>query len=419
MKNLVIISGALLFLSSSVIGQIKPNKNVLLPTKTKTVMVNPKSLKAPGKPKICGTYPLPVKVTKPECVGCEVAVTTENLTVKTDKMWQSGSTLRVRIDGGTPLMRQKVEQYAMEWTRHVNLRFQFVSGGNAEIIVTFGNDNKSWSYIGRDSVADEIRFIGNFTQQGTMHFGWFDDQTEEEEFRRVILHEFGHALGFKHEHSHPDAGIPWDREKVYEWYASDGWDRAAVDRNIFEQSSRSESQFSQYDPTSIMQYAVDNYLTIGDFSIPWNTQLSATDIAFAKVIYPRGTIADNKLEVTLNTGGDDLRVNSSAQIFLKLRNGAITNSTVSLNNGQGWGNNSRHTVTVPLPNGVAMTDIEECKLLFTSGKQFFTDGPDNWNLDAINIDYVTRDGTRMNLASRSGRPFVRFYESGETLLFRR
>lgn len=33
-----------------------------------------------------------------------------------------------------------------------------------------------------------------------MHFGWLRDDTDDVEWRRVVVHEFGHALGAIHEH---------------------------------------------------------------------------------------------------------------------------------------------------------------------------------------------------------------------------
>jgi len=52
-----------------------------------------------------------------------------------------------------------------------------------------------------------------------MNFGWFDDNTSDSEFSRTVIHEFGHALGMIHEHQHPLAAIPWDKDKVYTYYA--------------------------------------------------------------------------------------------------------------------------------------------------------------------------------------------------------
>ena len=51
-----------------------------------------------------------------------------------------------------------------------------------------------------------------------------------------MRHEFGHALGMIHEHQNPAAQgeIPWDKPKVYAYYAQQGWSKDDVDTNIFE-----------------------------------------------------------------------------------------------------------------------------------------------------------------------------------------
>jgi serralysin len=376
----------------------------------------------PDAPKMCAAFPLPSKPTKPACTNCEVGVNIEPLVAATAKMWKPGSTLRVRMDGGSAFVRSKVIQYANEWTRYANIRFNFISSGDAEIIVTFGNDGSSWSYLGTDCIDPGIRFVGNFTQNGTTHFGWFTDETSEEEFSRVIVHEFGHALGFEHEQSHPESGIPWDREAVYNYYATSQnppWDRNKVNAQVFEVASRSHTQFSSYDRNSIMHYSISNELTIGDFEVPWNTRLSETDKAFARLMYPAGTVAGNRLRIKIGTGGDDVRVNSNVLIYLKLNSTALPSFTKSLNNGAGWGGNSSNTVEIALPAGVGITDIQECKILFTSGKQFEWDTPDNWNLDKLVIEFVTADGFASTIANRTGTPYVRFYNTGEVLLLRR
>lgn len=373
------------------------------------------------KPQACFAIPLPEKPKTVPCVNCEIGVSVQPLVAATSKMWQTGSTLRVRIDGGTPLIRNKVMQYANVWTNYANIRFNFINSGDAEIIVTFGNDGQSWSMVGRDAIDDGVRFVGNFQNQGTMHFGWLTDETSDEEFSRVITHEFGHALGFKHEQGHPDSNIPWDREKAYAFYGSppNSWDRGKVDKQVFEVFDRRETQFSNYDRTSIMQYSVSNELTIGDFEIPMNTRLSETDKAFARLMYPPGRIAGNKVVVTVVTGADDLRVNSQAFIYLKLRSSTISELKVSLNNGAGWGMNETKTIELPIPDGIAITDILECKLIFSSGKQFEWDTPDNWNVNRISVEWVTPDRFRNMLATRTGSPFIRFFNTGEATVFLR
>ena len=48
-----------------------------------------------------------------------------------------------------------------------------------------------------------------------MNYGWLTPESAQDEVRRVVLHEFGHALGLIHEHQNPKGGgIEWNRDAV-------------------------------------------------------------------------------------------------------------------------------------------------------------------------------------------------------------
>jgi hypothetical protein len=121
-----------------------------------------------------------------------------------------------------------------------------------------------------------------------MNFGWLAPDTDDVEYQRVVLHEFGHALGCIHEHQHPEAGIPWDTEAVYARYSGppNNWTRQQIDINLLDKYARDQTQFSQFDPESIMLYSIPNALTSGDWSVGWNTDLSETDVQFIGTVYP-------------------------------------------------------------------------------------------------------------------------------------
>lgn len=200
----------------------------------------------------------------------------------TSKVWANGVTLRVRMYGGSDYVRQKVIQYANQWSQYANIKFNFVTSGSADIRITFTQGAGSYSYIGNDAK----RIPGN---QETMNFGWFDDSTSDEEFSRTTIHEFGHALGLIHEHQHPEANIPWNKPLVYEYYAGapNYWSKEDVDNNLFATYSKSQTQYSSYDKLSIMHYAVSKDLTDGVFEVGWNTVLSSTDKSFIGDLYPK------------------------------------------------------------------------------------------------------------------------------------
>ena len=94
-----------------------------------------------------------------------------------------------------------------------------------------------------------------------------------------------------HEHQNPAAAgvIPWDKPKVYAYYAQQGWSKADVDFNIFQVYSEDSTNHTTFDPTSIMEYAIPDSLTIGSYAIGWNTELSDLDRAFMRKQYPKNS----------------------------------------------------------------------------------------------------------------------------------
>lgn len=203
----------------------------------------------------------------------------------TSKRWQPGRVITAAFMDGDPETHSLVRQMSRWWRDCMSLKLNWVSNPNtAEVRVTF-TPGGSWAYMGTDQLtvpADEP----------TVQFGWLDEydpSTEEGwiEYRRVIIHEFGHVFNYAHEQSSPVQSIPWDVPKVYEYYwRTQGWDKAMVDRQVLRKYDRLITQYSKYDPDSIMQYPVPNALTLGDFEIGWNTNRSAVDREYGGIWYP-------------------------------------------------------------------------------------------------------------------------------------
>lgn len=111
-----------------------------------------------------------------------------------------------------------------------------------------------------------------------MNFGWLNDWKEEEKILRVVLHEFGHALGCIHEHQNPTAGIRWNVEAVFAYYQlHTDWDGAMVDANIFRTYDANSIQFTEFDPLSIMVYSIPRQFTLDGYEIRGSSVLSGMD----------------------------------------------------------------------------------------------------------------------------------------------
>jgi len=206
-----------------------------------------------------------------------------SMAILTGTRWQNGKSLKVRFLNGIGAIQAKVEQIAKVWEEHANLKLQFIQNGNAEIRIAFkwNGDRGSWSTLGTDALLRS-------QTRPTMNFGWLETNTSNDEYNRVVLHEFGHALGCIHEHQNPSGVIPWDKDAVYAYYMGppNNWTKEDVDHNLFAKYSQESTNFTEFDRESIMTYWIPNEHTIGDFEVPRNKQLSTTDKSFIKAIYP-------------------------------------------------------------------------------------------------------------------------------------
>jgi len=212
----------------------------------------------------------------------------EALAIVTTKKWAKGNarkTLRVRFLDGSAKQRAKVEAQAHGWEPYEKIGFVFGSDPAAELRVSFVADPGSWSAIGTDAlVADAYP-----PDKPTMNFGWLRDDTDDEEYARVVLHEFGHALGAIHEHQNPSAAINWNKKAVYDYYMAppNNWTQDQVDWNLFHRYSASSTNASSFDPKSIMAYWIPKEFTTDGFSVSENAALSDADKSFIGQWYPK------------------------------------------------------------------------------------------------------------------------------------
>jgi serralysin len=199
-----------------------------------------------------------------------------------DSRWQPGDKISVRFLDGDPALQERVKKVALEWTKVANLTLEFVNQGPTDIRIAFVSGNGSWSYIG--TVCRSIP-----EPQPTMNYGWLTTDSDEAEVRRVVLHEFGHAIGLIHEHQNPKGGIRWNKTAVIKDLGGppNNWDQATIDNNMFRFYPLTDVIPTDVDPISIMMYPIPIAWTLDGFSAGLNGELSANDKALVSSVYPK------------------------------------------------------------------------------------------------------------------------------------
>jgi Astacin (Peptidase family M12A) len=219
------------------------------------------------------------------------------------KLWGAGSTLRVCFFGGEPDIRRAVADIAREWTRYAHISFDF--GQEAGLRSCAANEPShvrvgfqsagNWSYVGRDSISVDLSQPSMNLEVAGGKLALIDPH----ELHRVVLHEFGHALGLQHEHQSPNSGC----EAQFNWgmvYAElakppNNWTRQTVDTNLRELVLSPRLEISPYDPKSIMHYSLPSWMFTGGQSakcfVAPNEALSQLDELGAAAAYPN-TLAD-------------------------------------------------------------------------------------------------------------------------------
>lgn len=197
--------------------------------------------------------------------------------------WDPGTAITVAFLEGDESLRTRVREVAETWAGPdmANLFFNWVGGTDGDIRIAFKQGAGSWSYLG--TVCREID-----PPDPTMNYGWLTPDSPDDELKRVVLHEFGHALGLIHEHQNPEGGIDWNEAAVIADLSGppNNWDMDQIKTNVLNHYDPDAVISTPVDKDSIMMYPIPQSWTNDGFSADLNTGLTDDDKHLIQQVYP-------------------------------------------------------------------------------------------------------------------------------------
>lgn len=174
------------------------------------------------------------------------------------KAFDPGVPITVCFFKGKPEINARIAAVALKWnavTPNIKLDFgtgpqprKCGSGVYADIRVSTGHGS-DWSLIGKDSLSYGDGVVAS------MNLASFSSTPPSpEEFQRRVLHEFGHALGFRHEHQGSDANCDFIWPNVRAYFAN--WSEAQLQEQMASLPYLHGRMQTEFHDDSIMTYAL-------------------------------------------------------------------------------------------------------------------------------------------------------------------
>lgn len=206
----------------------------------------------------------------------------EHLAVMTSKYWGAGGVkLTVGfLDGPNAATKSKILAAANNWGKHCNASF-VLSNTDPQVRIARTPGDGYWSYLGTDLLHIPA-------SQQTMNLEGFTENTPDAEYLRVVQHEFGHTMGFPHEHLRAELIARLDRAKTIAYFMqTQGWTAQMTTQQVLTPVSEVSIRGTPHaDQDSIMCYQLPGSITTDGQPIRGGTDIDPLDGQFAGTLYP-------------------------------------------------------------------------------------------------------------------------------------
>lgn len=275
-------------------------------------------------------------------LGISGAANAQAVILRSEKWTPQEMPITVAFRGGSQALRQQIVDVAQIWTANSGVRFDFGSPGQfrewtqldttnaADVRVAF-DATGYWSWVGAEGVDSSFAGPG----ETTLNLEGFD-KAPPDDWKAVVLHEFGHAIGFEHEHQSPAADCSsqfrWNDDPgyvsttdIYGQFVQDSanrqpgiytvlggppnnWTKTQVDNNLRSLPATLDLIYTAFDRQSIMMYSFGPWMYVNGMQsscyTPENLTTSAVDLYFVASVYPPGPFP---LAPTAPSPASDLR----------------------------------------------------------------------------------------------------------------
>lgn len=215
-----------------------------------------------------------------EVADAPIAIRTKRGIADKYRLWPQNSTITIAFLDTSAPHRVFIQKHIEKNYAHlINLKLNFVEGTQGDIrISTSPAIAGDWSVVGTDALTVPAN-------EPTLHL---DLYKTKDILKMNILHEFGHALGLRHEHKHPDRTLDFNLPKTYELYKQQfKLDKKEVYEQILQKLNPADIIASDYDPQSIMHYNLSRLILWKQETTGYNVKLTDKDKALLQSIYAR------------------------------------------------------------------------------------------------------------------------------------